>query len=114
MKYVYLIQIEGKDIYKIGHSKNPKTRIKNVQTGNPFKVLVASSYKSKRAIKIETCLHHRFSSHKITEDDVKLQGEWFKLDSNLVKDFQKICEQIDNNFKVLEENSTLYDKKSKI
>lgn len=114
MKYVYLMQIEGRDIYKIGHSKNPKVRIKNIQTGNPFKVMIVSSYKSKRAIKIETHLHYRFASYKIAEDDVELQGEWFNLDFNLVKDFQKICEQIDNNFKVLEDSSTLYDNKKQL
>jgi hypothetical protein len=109
MKNVYLMQVEGMDIYKIGNSKNPNSRVKGVQTGNPFKVIVLEFYPTKRATKVEAALHNRFASCKVTEDEMKLEGEWFRLNAEDRKNFKATCELIDNNFRVIEEMSTLYN-----
>lgn len=106
------MQVVGMDIYKIGNSKNPEIRVKGVQTGNPFKVIVLDLFATKRATKVETALHNMFASHKVTEDEMKLEGEWFKLSSDEVKNFKTLCEKVDNNFKVLDEISTLNKKPS--
>lgn len=115
MKYVYLIQVQGMDVYKIGHSKNPKQRLKSVQTGNPFKCILIDSYKTNRASQIETALHHRFASRKIDENEFQLEGEWFRLHLEDIVSFITTCQKIDVNFQVIEENSTLFlNKKSGI
>ena len=40
--YVYLFNVEGTDIYKIGYSQHPKKRVEEVQVGCPFKVVESS------------------------------------------------------------------------
>lgn len=110
MKYVYLIQVEGTDIYKIGFTKNhPSKRLKNLQVGNPIKLILVDSYASKRATQVEAALHNRFSGYKVNEDEYNLMGEFFKLDLETRKNFKELCEKIDMNFQVIEENSTLYN-----
>jgi transcriptional regulator of heat shock response len=108
MKHVYLIQLEGTNIYKIGYTKsNPQKRIESLQTGNPFKLILIDSYTTKRATKVEAALHNRYRINKVDEDEYKLLGEWFQFDNNMVKNFKSTCELIDNNFKIIEEMSTL-------
>jgi len=109
MKYVYLIKLEEIDIYKIGFSKNPKNRIKGLQTANPYELVLIESYLSDRANILEKTLHRRFASFKVDENEYKLKGEFFKLDTNSVKNFKDTCQKIDTNLKIIEENSTLYN-----
>lgn len=109
MRYVYLIQLEGTDVYKIGFSKNPKQRIKSLQTANPYKLVLIDLYKTKRYTQIEKNLHRRFASYKVDEDEYKLQGEFFQLNVKTVNDFKEVCEKIDINLQVIEDNSTLYN-----
>lgn len=107
MKFVYLIQLEGTDIYKVGFAKKVVDRIKTLQTGSPFKLIVVETYQSKRASKIEKVLHRTFNRFKIDENQYKLQGEFFQLDYQTRTSFLKECGKIDFNFQVIEENSTL-------
>lgn len=107
MKNVYLLQLEGTNVYKIGYTKsNPQKRIDNLQTGNPYKLILIEFYATKRASKLEAALHNRYNSHKVNEDEYKLLGEWFQFDNDIVKNFKAICELIDNNFRIIEEMST--------
>lgn len=106
---MYLIKLEGTDVYKIGFSKNPKNRIKGLQTANHYELVLVESYLSARANILEKTLHRRFNSCKVDENEYKLKGEFFKLDNDTVKNFKDICEKIDTNLKIIEENSTLYN-----
>src|ERR1035441_10432088 len=75
MHFVYLINVENTDIYKIGFSrKNPELRKDKLKTGNPYKLVVIKTYQSHRAKKVENILHNRLLSKKYTED-AKLSGE---------------------------------------
>lgn len=110
MKYVYLIQIDGTDVYKIGYTKsNPKKRLEALQTGNPFKLVLVDFYLSSRATKIESALHNRFKINKVTEDEYKLMGEWFKLDHDTRNKFKDTCAQIEKNFIIIESMSTFHN-----
>lgn len=109
MKYVYLMQMEGMDIYKIGHSKNPNKRLESVQTGNPFKLTLVDFYETQRASQIEAAMHNRYAAQKISENEYKLMGEWFKLDNEAILKFREICQQMDANFQAIEDISTLFD-----
>lgn len=109
MKYVYLINIEETNIYKIGFTKqSPEKRVKNLQTGNPYKMVLVDSYKSQIAPGIENVMHSYFKHKKNNPDDgMNLLGEWFLLDKQDIETFQNTCQTIENNLKAVG-NSTLF------
>ena len=109
MHFVYLINVENTDIYKIGFSrKNPELRKDKLKTGNSYKLVVTKTYQSHRAKKVENILHNRLLSKKYTED-AKLSGEWFLLGAHDVLGFMDMCKQIESQLEFLEKNSTLFD-----
>lgn len=98
MGYVYLININGTDLYKIGITKNEVSkRVKSLQTGNPLSLVITDFFKSSYYQKIETLLH-RMLKHKkyIPEDFENLKGEWFCFDFEDVKNFKKMCIKFEN------------------
>jgi hypothetical protein len=109
MGFVYLINIERTDLYKIGITrKTVEERIKSLQTGNPLKLTLVEKYESKIYQKIESVIH-RMLKHKkyISEDFDTLKGEWFKLTFDEVLGFKKMCNQIEESINYLKEHSTL-------
>ena len=64
MKYVYLIQSLEDSRYKIGVSKHPKKRVKQLQTGNSSELKLVESYKSEFAHQIERALQRRYTHLK--------------------------------------------------
>lgn len=115
MKYVYLIQEEGRDVYKVGFTKhNPSKRLKELQTSASKKLVLVDYYKSKRAPQIEKVIHNTYSSCQMLEQDgEKLIGEWFRFDYQTRLNFKEICKKIDDNFAAIEELSTLNKKATK-
>lgn len=70
---IYLIGYEKpgpQDIVKIGFSTDPDKRLRELQTGSPFKLRLVKTYPGNRAL--ERRLHGLFS-------DVRLHGEWFRV-----------------------------------
>lgn len=98
MGYVYLINIEMTDFYKIGITKGTiEKRMKSLQTGNAQSLVVCKSFQSEIYKKIETVIHRAYSHKKyITEDFKKLKGEWFLLTKEDVANFETTCAQIEN------------------
>lgn len=66
---VYLIYSSTQDLFKIGRSKNPKTRERTLQGQDPKLEILKTWYAPKTA---ETDLHRQFKSKRI-------RGEWFQL-----------------------------------
>ena len=65
MKCVYLINIHNTNIYKIGFTRqSPEKRVKDLQTGNPYKMVLVDSYKSQIAPNIESVIHTYFKHKK--------------------------------------------------
>jgi len=109
---VYLINLEGTNTYKIGYTnknKGPEGRLKELQTGCPYKLKVIHSFESEYGNKIEGIMHRHHSLNKVDEDDNELLGEWFELSSDEVGYFLKNCENTDEMIKMLVETSTLSD-----
>lgn len=106
MKYVYLANIEDTNIYKIGFTKQtPEKRVKNLQTGNPNKIVLVNSYKSEIAPSIESVIHNYFKHKKNSpEDGLKLLGEWFLLEKLDVERFQETCKIIEGNLKSINQS----------
>jgi len=87
--YVYLIHSETDHInqYKIGISKHPENRIKELKTANPNIVGVVDKYlcdSREIAHKVETWFHKYYRIFNI-------DGEWFMLDENELIDFTNNC-----------------------
>lgn len=86
---IYLLKTVNNDqiLYKIGYTTGSvKNRIKNLQTGCPYKIEVVYTYNSSYSKILETTLHNIYS-HK------KTHGEWFNLDLTDEVNFTKICEK---------------------
>lgn len=112
MKFVYLIEVEGSDLCKVGYTKKkPENRLKELQTASAKKLVVVDFYKTKRAPQIEAAIHNSYASYQTLEEDGnKLIGEWFRFDDKIKKDFRNICKKLDDNFQAIEDMSTLNKK----
>lgn len=80
LKKVYFIFQEGDDNRcKIGKSKDPGKRVKQLQTGNPDKLYVYKTFDG--YTKEESELHQLFADKRISE------SEWFHLSKQDVDNF---------------------------
>lgn len=101
MKQVYLIQSLENSYYKIGVSKHPRKRIRQLQTGNSSELKLIETYESNIADKIEKILHQRYShAHK--------EGEWFDLSIKNEITFINECKDIEKNIRFLKENNNAF------
>lgn len=88
MDKIYLIKSLNEGVYKIGVSKTPNKRLKEVQTGNPSPIDILYLYETEYAYKIETCLHNRYSHYNT-------HGEWFELSLKEELSFIETCTKIE-------------------
>lgn len=72
--WVYFIRADER--VKIGYAKNYKSRIRELQTGCPHKLVLLAAVEAKPAVERE--LHQKFAAQRV-------QGEWFHLDGDLSK-----------------------------
>ena len=95
IEYTYLIEANG--IYKIGKTKDIKTRLSAIQNANPFAELICYSDKVK-----ESHLHVIFKDNRI-------KREWFQLDND---DLNRCIDMLSNGISnELEEFCKKYIKK---
>ena len=79
--YVYLITDERCNVCKIGFSKNPESRLKEIQTSYPFKLKLECYVAG--TIEDEGKLHRTFKSYR-------LMGEWFEYNHEIKKVFSDL------------------------
>lgn len=101
MKKIYLIQSLEEGYYKIGVSKNPEKRLKQLQTGNSSELKLIHSYSSEYANKIEKTLHNMLSH-------CKKEGEWFDMSLPDALSFDVQCERIEKNIMILKESGNVF------
>lgn len=101
IKYVYLIQSLEDSYYKIGVSKHPKKRIKQLQTGNSSELKLIESYQSEFAHKIEKALQRRYSY-------LKKEGEWFELSVENEVSFNSECKKIEKTILFLKKSGNVF------
>jgi hypothetical protein len=111
MKYVYLFNVEGTNVYKIGNSKHPDKRRLEVQTSCPFRVIEVARFESNYPTQVETAIHRKFGFQKHDEEGRKLYGEFFALSNEDRSLFEEHCQKAEDVFLILESNSYLQDKK---
>ena len=73
MDHLYIIQSDISGAIKIGRSKNPEKRLKQLQTGSPYKLQLLTVAKEKGDR--EKPLHRKFKPYKQA-----CKGEWFDFD----------------------------------
>jgi len=75
--YVYIIQEASSGRYKIGISKNPEKRIRQLQTGNPDQLRLLGYFMTQgNGYQDEKSLHRQFS-------DFQLNSEWFSSGADI-------------------------------
>ena len=85
---VYFINIENTTKFKIGYTKHkPESRLSNLQTGCPEKLILFRYVMCNDPIKLEKYLHECF-------DDNKIRGEWYNMDHD---DVEKLSEFLKND-----------------
>ena len=102
MYNVYLIssEINNKKLYKIGYTKRDvEKRIKEFKTGNASCFEIVDIFTSTWGVKIEKTLHKHFNNFKV-------EGEWFDLNENQIKEFDRLCKITHENLEVLEKYNT--------
>jgi hypothetical protein len=82
--YVYIIQQKDvPDLFKIGKTKrDPKRRLKELQTGNPTELVIVYTIQSKNMHKLESSLHKKYEHSRV-------HGEWFRLPLSAVEEIRK-------------------------
>lgn len=102
-KYVYLLKIPEKSIYKIGVSKDVEKRIKQLQTGNCEQITLVHKFKSNYPYKIESVLHGMYKFKRI-------EGEWYDMSAKEVENFIEQCEMYERNFSTLKTHNNPFIK----
>jgi len=101
VKQVYIIQKLSDCTFKIGVSKNPKQRLKAIQTGNEGKLKILTTYPSEYAHLIERTLHRQY-------DYCIGEGEWFDIPLTEALNFDSKCKQIEQNIIILKEKGNVF------
>jgi len=101
MRYIYLIQSLENSYYKIGVSKDPKSRLKQLQTGNASELRLIDAYQSEYANKIEKTLQRRYSH-------LRKEGEWFDMGVSNEVSFPKECQQIEETLEILKKSGNVF------
>jgi len=101
MRYIYLIQSLEDGHYKIGVSKHPQKRLKQLQTGNSSELKIIETFQTEIPFQVEKTLQRRYSHfHK--------EGEWFDMSITQEVEFLKECKRIEQNIIVLKENGNVF------
>lgn len=99
MAYVYVLgNDELEKHYKIGCTTGSvENRIKKLQTGNSGDLYVVRLVETDAPFKLELMLHNRFKERLIL-------NEWYLLEEEHLKEFDKCCEIYKQSLEALKEN----------
>ena len=101
MKQVYVIQSLKEGDFKIGVSKNPKKRLKQLQTGNSSELKLILTYPSEFANKIEKTLHNQLTRSREI-------GEWFNMSLTEALMLDEKCKKIEENIIILKKSGNVF------
>ena len=79
--FIYLIYDNTNNALKIGFSKNPKSRLKYLQSATSNKLILIDYIKGNT--KDEQILHNKFKG-------LRLSSEWFEYNSKIITEFEKL------------------------
>lgn len=84
--YIYILKQKGFDIYKIGVSANPKRRIYDIDSANPFGVEIMCLEWFKNVYELEEVIHDSFSKNELRKEWFKIHREDIKILINQLKE----------------------------
>lgn len=96
---IYLIS-DNESRYKIGFSSNPKSRLKQLQTGGATVYDLLYEIECNHTTKVEKTLHRYYAQYR-------RHGEWFELIEEDVKNFPNMVKKIEGNLSMISSTSTL-------
>lgn len=100
--YIISSEINGEKLHKIGFTRRlVEKRLDEFKTGNASDLKIVDVFSSKWGTKIEKYLHKYFLNKKVG-------GEWFNLSDDDLQMFGTLCQQLHENFNIIEENNTYY------
>ena len=85
---MYLYLLKNEDKYKIGLSKHPHKRVKQLQTGNGKKIKLIEMFESKYPTILEKSFHNIYQLNRMV-------GEWFELPREFESTFLKECARLE-------------------
>ena len=77
--HIYILKNEGIGYYKIGRSTQPRRRIDNIQTSNPYHIDTVGVFPVNNAVELEMFLHLQLARYRV-------RLEWFKLPDEILKE----------------------------
>ena len=80
-RFVYVIK--SGDNYKIGIAKDPRKRMRDLQTGDPTEHAIVTTSFVSNAQQLEAKLHQHYTQYSV-------RGEWFKLPSDKLEEALEI------------------------
>jgi hypothetical protein len=82
VSFLYVLQAKGTDLFKIGITEStPDKRIKEIQTGCPYKIETRVAFEVSTARDEEKYWHTKFKENR-------LNGEWFRLEKAQLREIQ--------------------------
>lgn len=87
--YIYIVGNLEQMICKIGFSFDVDKRIKGIQTGCPFGIIILAKFIG--TMDTEKQLHKKYKKHRIRKN-----GEWFHLRDELLESVKMHCEILAN------------------
>ena len=89
VRYVYILQVDGFDYYKIGTSVDVTRRVHDIQAHNPFELKII--YVKEGSLAVESQIHNLM-------EEKRVRNEWFQL----TKDELRIVTEIVDECKATE------------
>lgn len=74
----YIVKAKGTTLFKVGVAKNTFERIRNLQTGSPYRIRLEYSLQSDRSFEIEQLILNDFKKFR-------LENEWLMLPDYALK-----------------------------
>ncbi len=98
--YVYCIKHKGLTPLKIGITKSPQGRLKQLETCAPYGVEVVFCFLTESPEKYESIIHRELKEYR-------LKGEWFEIDEfQLMFVFKKYGEKVVSEMKQIDAKKT--------
>ena len=74
---VYAIQIKNQNLFKVGYAANPEQRLRELQVGNPFDLILYRRIETFFALEVEKAIHALLSGYEV-------RGEWFDVSPEII------------------------------
>lgn len=74
---VYAIQIKDQNLFKIGYAADPEKRLKELQVGNPFDLILYAKIETLFAVDVERFIHAMLAGCEV-------RGEWFRVEPEVI------------------------------